>query len=91
MPDAAYELPVDRVVEAIGQRAPDDLAALLPGVAFADGLIETAPGSMRTSRANVFAGGDLARGPSTVVAAMADGMRAAREIDAFLRQEKTTR
>jgi NADPH-dependent glutamate synthase beta subunit-like oxidoreductase len=33
----------------------------------------------------VFAGGDIVRGASTVVAAVADGMKAAREINDYLR------
>ena len=85
VPDSAYVLEMDAVIEAIGQQAIENLDALLPGVEVADGLIKTGGESCRTTRENVFAGGDLTRGPSTVVAAVADGMRAAKEIDAFLR------
>jgi glutamate synthase (NADPH/NADH) small chain len=83
---SAYELKMDIVVEAIGQQTPADIADILPGVEFVDGLIEIAEGSLTTSRRGVFAGGDIVRGPSTVVAAVADGMKAAVEIDAFLKQ-----
>jgi glutamate synthase (NADPH/NADH) small chain len=85
-PDKAYELEMELVIESIGQEAPADLERMLPGVDLAGGLIATLPGSARTSRPEVFAGGDLVRGASTVVAAVVDGMKAAKEIDAFLRQ-----
>ena len=81
---SAYELDMDVVVEAIGQVLPENIAQVLPGVGFVHGLIQTKAGTTATSRPGVFAGGDLARGPSTVVAAVADGMKAAKEIDEFL-------
>jgi NADPH-dependent glutamate synthase beta subunit-like oxidoreductase len=80
-------------VEAIGQKIPDNIHEILPGVEITDGLIRTKPGTPAascearagaTSRPGVFAGGDLVRGPSTVVAAVADGMKAAKEIDRYL-------
>jgi len=52
-----------------------------------DGAIRVDPHTLATSRAGVFAGGDLTRGPSTVVAAIADGKRAAAVISRFLRGE----
>jgi NADPH-dependent glutamate synthase beta subunit-like oxidoreductase/2,4-dienoyl-CoA reductase-like NADH-dependent reductase (Old Yellow Enzyme family) len=84
---SAYNLDMDLVVEAIGQAAAGDIEETLPGVDFVRGLIQTRNGSLATSRTAVFAGGDLVRGPSTVVAAVADGMRAAREIDQFLKSQ----
>jgi 2,4-dienoyl-CoA reductase (NADPH2) len=83
---SAYDLDMDLVIEAIGQTAADGIERVLPGVAFEHGLIRTKPGTQATSRPGVFAGGDIVRGPSTVVAAVADGIRAAREIDRFLQQ-----
>jgi len=84
---SAYDLEMDVVVEAIGQGAPKDISDILPGVEFKDGLIRTRRGTLETSRSGVFAGGDLVRGPSTVVAAVADGMRAAKEINSFLKRQ----
>jgi len=81
---SAYELQMDLVIEAVGQGSPERIAEMLPGVELRDGLIRTGQGSCASSRAGVFAGGDLVRGASTVVAAVADGMAAAREIDEFL-------
>jgi len=85
---STYSLEMDVVVEAIGQAVPDDIEKILPGIDFEHGRIRTKSGTLATSHRGVFAGGDLVRGPSTVVAAVADGMKAAGEIDQFLRQEK---
>jgi NADPH-dependent glutamate synthase beta subunit-like oxidoreductase/2,4-dienoyl-CoA reductase-like NADH-dependent reductase (Old Yellow Enzyme family) len=82
---SAYDLEMDIVVEAIGQKAADGLEKALPGVEMRDGLIKIAAGRSATTRPGVFAGGDLVRGASTVVAAVADGMAAAVEIDKSLR------
>ncbi len=81
---SAYELDMDVVIEAIGQSAPENIEQMLPGVDITNGLIQTRDGTFATSRKRVYAGGDLVRGASTVVAAVADGMKAAKEIDQFL-------
>ncbi len=83
---SAYDLDMDIVVEAIGQKSPKNIKEILPGVELEDGLIKTKKGSLATSRQKVFAGGDLVRGASTVVAAVADGMKAAKEINEFLKR-----
>ena len=84
---SAYSLDMDIVVEAIGQAAPEGIQKVLPGIEFDGGLVRTHGDTLATSRRGVFAGGDLVRGPSTVVAAVADGMRAAGEMDLFLQQQ----
>ena len=83
---SAYELDMDMAVEALGQKTPAGIENVLGGVDFERGLIRTKSDSQATARRGVFAGGDLVRGPSTVVAAVADGMKAAAEIDVFLKQ-----
>jgi NADPH-dependent glutamate synthase beta subunit-like oxidoreductase/2,4-dienoyl-CoA reductase-like NADH-dependent reductase (Old Yellow Enzyme family) len=85
---SAYDLDMDIVVEAIGQKPTEKIVEILPGLELKNGLIQTKQETLATSRPGVFAGGDLVRGPSTVVAAVADGMKAAREIDEFLRDMK---
>ncbi len=82
----AYDLDMDIVVEAIGQKTPDEISEIFPGMELKNGLIQTKENSLATFRPGVYAGGDLVRGPSTVVAAVADGMRAAKEIDEFLKK-----
>jgi NADPH-dependent glutamate synthase beta subunit-like oxidoreductase/2,4-dienoyl-CoA reductase-like NADH-dependent reductase (Old Yellow Enzyme family) len=82
IPGSEYLLEVDFVVEAIGQLPPADLAKMLPGVELTrGGLIAVEQCSARTSLARVHAGGDLVNGGATAVAAIADGFRAAEEID----------
>jgi NADPH-dependent glutamate synthase beta subunit-like oxidoreductase/2,4-dienoyl-CoA reductase-like NADH-dependent reductase (Old Yellow Enzyme family) len=83
---SAYDLNMDVVVEAIGQKSPNNIKEILPGVEMQDGLIKTKKNSLATSRKKVFAGGDLVRGASTVVAAVADGMKAAKEINEFVKR-----
>jgi NADPH-dependent glutamate synthase beta subunit-like oxidoreductase/2,4-dienoyl-CoA reductase-like NADH-dependent reductase (Old Yellow Enzyme family) len=85
---SAYDLEMDVVAEAIGQKAAENVGEILPGVELRDGLIATREGTLATSRPGVFAGGDLVRGASTVVAAVADGMKAAKEIDEFLKKAR---
>ncbi|MFH1882094.1 MAG: FAD-dependent oxidoreductase, partial [Planctomycetota bacterium] len=94
---SSYELDMDIVVEAVGQSSPEEISEILPGVELTKGLIQTpasagvnssprkrGEGTLATSRPGVFAGGDLVRGALTVVAAVADGMKAAKEINEFL-------
>ena len=44
-----------------------------------------------TSKAGVFAGGDIVSGGATVISAMGAGRRAARAIDRYLQQESDSR
>jgi len=83
---SAYDFDMDVVIEAVGQRADENLGEILPGVEIENGLVKTRRGSSATSRAGVFAGGDIVHGAATVVSAVAEGMRAASQIDAFLKQ-----
>jgi len=82
---SAYDLDMDIVVEAIGQKSTEGLGKILPGVEIEKGLIKTKQGTLQTSLDGVFAGGDLVKGAATVVAAVADGMKAAKEIDDYLK------
>ena len=80
-----FDLPVDLVVEALGQRPEADVSAVLGGVSLTDtGLIETQGQSLATSRAGVWAAGDIVNGGTTVVQAVGEGRRAAEEIDTYL-------
>jgi NADPH-dependent glutamate synthase beta subunit-like oxidoreductase len=77
------------VVEAIGQRLEERVVAALPGVRVTSrGLIWTHEGSLETSRPGVFAAGDAVNGGTTVVQAVAEGARAARELDAWMRASR---
>ena len=81
---SAYDLEMDVAVEAIGQKQAKHINKILPGLELQNGLIKTLNGTFSTTREGVFAGGDLVRGASTVVAAVADGMKAAIEINEYL-------
>jgi len=82
-----FELKADIIVEALGQKAPAHLRDILPAVELTGrNLVAVKTGSHATSRKGVFAGGDIINGGLTVVAAVADGMAAAEEIDEFLKQ-----
>ncbi|MEK7404368.1 MAG: FAD-dependent oxidoreductase [Acidobacteriota bacterium] len=85
IPGSEHVLPADLVVEAIGQAVGEDVRRALPGVRIERGLIRTREGSLATSRAGVFAAGDIVNGGTTVVQAVGEGARAAREIDVYLR------
>ena len=87
VPGSESVLEVDLVLEALGQEMPAGMEALLPEVELtADRLIKIDERG-RTSRPGVYAGGDIVNGGSTVVQAVAEGMRAAEAIDADLRTD----
>ena len=81
---SAYDIDMDIAIEAIGQQQVMEIGDILTGIDFENGLIKTKNSSFATSRKGVFAGGDLVRGASTVVAAVNDGMKAAIEINEYL-------
>ncbi len=86
VPGSGHVLPARLVIEAIGQQIGPELAEALPGMRItASGLLWTREGTFETSRRGVFAAGDIVNGGTTVVQAVAEGARAAREIDQFLR------
>lgn len=85
IPGSEHVLPVDMVIEAIGQGVPDQLRTVLGGIDFTrHGLVATQPDSQSTSLEGVFAAGDLVNGGTTAVQGIAEGMKAADEIHAWL-------
>jgi NADPH-dependent glutamate synthase beta subunit-like oxidoreductase len=73
------------VVEAIGQELPAAMRPALAGIELTrSGRVATTDRSAATSMPGVFAAGDLVNGGTTAVQGIAEGMRAAREIDASL-------
>lgn len=79
-----FEIAADSVIVAIGQ-TPD--IAFLDGSTVslqADGTIAVDPDTGAASPSCVYAGGDAARGPATIIQACADGRRAAKAICAKL-------
>jgi glutamate synthase (NADPH/NADH) small chain len=89
VPQSGSVLPVDLAVEAMGQGVPETLREALGEVRFTErGLVATTGETLETSLTDVWAGGDVVSGGTTAVQGVAEGMRAAREIDARLRGRK---
>jgi 2,4-dienoyl-CoA reductase (NADPH2) len=85
VPGTESVLEAGLVIEAIGQKVPDELRAALKGVTFtSDGRVKTVPRSSATERDRVFAGGDLVNGGATAVRGVYEGMEAAAEINTLL-------
>jgi glutamate synthase (NADPH/NADH) small chain len=84
VPGSEHVIPVETVIEAIGQKPNPIIQATTPGLAAGRRGTVTVDESQQTNRPGVFAGGDLARGGATVILAMRDGRRAAAAIDAYL-------
>jgi NADH-quinone oxidoreductase subunit F len=84
MEGSEYVLDVDMVIEAIGQR-PDTSFLKNGSIEKAKGgTIVVDPRTLATARSGIFAGGDAASGPATVVEAIAAGQRAASSIKRYL-------
>jgi len=87
---AAETIPCDTAFLAVGQEPDlDYLAGTADVHRTAGGLIEVDPASLETSMRGVWAGGDAAFGPRTLIEAVGDGKRAARNIHAFLAEGRT--
>jgi len=80
-------LPVEMVIEAMGLGIDDGLRNALAGIAFTeDGFMHTAgPETFETALGGVFVAGGLINGGASVAQCVAEGMRAAEEIDTFLK------
>lgn len=86
IPESKFAIDVDMVIEAIGQRVEKPFIQSNPRIEFEGGLIKVE--RSMTSLKGVFAAGDAVNGGSTVVQSIADGRRAATEIDRYLRGER---
>jgi glutamate synthase (NADPH/NADH) small chain len=85
VPGSEHVLSVDLAIEAIGEKADAALAAAMRGVEMDGGLVRADDETLETTRPGVWAAGDLINGGQTVVRAVADGKRAADQIDRRLR------
>lgn len=87
MEGSEFTIEVDTVVVAIGNQANPLVPRTTPGLDLNRwGNIVADPDTGQTSREGVFAGGDIVTGAATVIEAMGAGKRAARAIDAYLRE-----
>ncbi|SDJ01938.1 FAD-dependent oxidoreductase [Aliiruegeria lutimaris] len=81
IPGSEFTLPCDTFIAAIGQQVEDGTLVEGDGIAFDKWRCVSADKGLATSRPGVFAGGDCVTGPSTLIYAMAAGLKAARNID----------
>jgi NADPH-dependent glutamate synthase beta subunit-like oxidoreductase len=89
-PGTERTVPLDTLIVAISEGSDTDCVAVAGAnrvATTAAGTVRVDPMTLQTNRPGVFAGGDVVRGPNTVVDAIADGKRAAVMIDRFLRGE----
>jgi dihydropyrimidine dehydrogenase (NAD+) subunit PreT len=84
VPGTELTLDVDMVVRAVGQKPATDFLKAIPGVEInSNGTIKTNE-KHQTGHLKYFAGGDCTNGGKEVVDAVAEGMAAARGLDAWL-------
>ena len=85
VPKSGSILDVGMVIEATGQKISKKvLAALAPVVVTKNGLIAADSATFATSEKGVFAAGDCVNGGETAVRGVAEGMKAAENINAYL-------
>ena len=79
-----FTLELQTVIEAIGQKPNPIIQATTPGLDTSKRGTVVTNEKQGTSRAGIFAGGDLSRGGATVILAMKDGKEAAAAIHEYL-------
>jgi heterodisulfide reductase subunit A-like polyferredoxin len=85
IPGSEYEIEIDQLIPAVGQRA--DLSAIedIVGLDFTRwGTIDVDATTYATGREGVFAGGDAQTGPWVAIGAIAAGREAAESIERYL-------
>ncbi|HET7855164.1 MAG TPA: NAD(P)-dependent oxidoreductase [Gaiellaceae bacterium] len=79
-----FTLLADTAVKAIGQQPRAELVGWIEGLELERGTVLVDAETGRTANPKFFAGGDAVNGGASVVEAVRDGKRAAREIDRWL-------
>jgi len=83
-----YVIPVQTVIEAIGQKPNPIIQATTPGLQTSKRGTVVINEEQGTSREGIFAGGDLSRGGATVILAMRDGKTAAGAIHRYIQSKQ---
>ncbi len=84
IPGSEFQFDVDMVVRAVGQKPITDFLRQVPGIELRkDGTVVISE-RQQTGNVKYFAGGDCTNGGKEVVDAVAEGMAAARSLDAWL-------
>lgn len=81
IPGDIIEVPVDIVVVSVGY-LPNPPATIPGMIVKSSGQIEVDSETLKSSETAIYAGGDIVRGPATVILAMGDGRRAAASMSA---------
>ncbi len=84
VPGSEFDLPVDTVIKAVGQRYRTGFLAQIPGLQHERGPLEIDAANGQTGNPKFFAGGDAVNGGATVVEAVHHGKVAAMGIDRYL-------
>ena len=89
IPGSEFVIPCRYVIAAIGQKLDQTIFCAADGIRFTKrGTIEVDE-SLQTSRPGVFAGGDAAAGPTSLIWGMAQGQEAATAIHEYLMTDAT--
>ncbi|MEK8049095.1 NAD(P)-binding protein [Ideonella sp. DXS22W] len=85
-PTGEFEtLQADSLVLALGQDVDLGLLDGVPGLSLHDGVVQVDPATLMTGCPGLFAGGDMVPAERNVTVAVGHGKKAARQIDAWLR------
>jgi len=79
-----FEIPVDMIITALGQKFKAEFLELIPDLEISHGKVVVNPQSFQTGNPKVFAGGDCVNGGKEVVNAAYDGKQAALGINNYL-------
>ena len=87
--ESEFLIETDHIIPAIGQAPDFSLLGIDHGLKLSRwNLLTVDAETMQTNRPGIFAGGDVTRGPATVIEAVADGKRAAKYIADYLQGHK---
>jgi glutamate synthase (NADPH/NADH) small chain len=84
IPGSQFQIPVDMVIKAIGQKSSESFLSQIPNLKTQNGKVIVNSDSLQSTNPKYFAGGDCINGGKEVVNAAADGKKAAQGIDKFL-------
>lgn len=88
-PTGEFEtLEADSLILALGQEVDLSLLEGVDGLVVKDGVVQVDPLTMMTAHAGLFAGGDMVPAERNVTVAIGHGKKAARHIDAWLRETR---
>ena len=88
-PTGEYEtLEADALIMAVGQETDTGFLRAVPGIDFKDDGTVIVDTGLKTGADGIFAGGDMVPSERTVTAGVGHGKKAARHIDAWLRNER---